>query len=1031
MSDVKLEPSCPSGGGLPRHEVVAARSPGRPSQVESPERGFGPGFVAAGRADALSISTGEGDAAAGAVGYSSRQPTCSFEPEPCPSPPPRRSGGGISLRRWVSSGVVRPDASSPAPLAPPVVVGGQAAGPVQQRQQEGAAQVIQYRSQHQQHQHRNGAVVRADCRSARSGSSLPQPFLLPPAAGAPPPSAAAAALAAAGAGGSSAAQMMDGSHAAVRAHAPAPSADRSSCPAPTSKAAGAGGEATSATCYPSAAAAAAVGAAALAADGGGRRAVASAGPLPAGSQQQQRTYGAARKPRRLHIMSSAQCPDLLRPSPLPSPAATSSCVASPPLMTMLASPSADAASDAGPPSCTSVAPSSALTRMLSSPFLLGSAASTTIMAASAASVTAAPESAAAARGAAGGAAAGTKMAAAAVGGRVSLAALLASPAASPSPSPRVSDAATAASASRPSYTSATIAPVRTSYASTTLATAAATALATTVLEEPGASAAATDATADADAGSTLVHPFEPSGGAAGPDGWTPTEPVCAAGAAAAGRQLAGAASAAAAPPPVATLAAAGNGGGRRRREQPGGPHPFMHDLRQVEAIVFAAPPTAAAGSAAAAASAPAAAADTARGVQAWAALEAALEAAEDTAEDTAAASATAVATTVAAAVADPAVADPAATSGSTRVPPPDAQQPGDLSPLSPQLQQPQLQQPQLQQPQLQQPQLQQQAQPALPRRVLPDDGSLYVSEAAPAALRLNGQAAVSGQRGAWALADFEIGKCLHEGYASSVFRARCLLSGHAVVLKVYNLHEQTAFLRYQMLRELHIHARLRHPNIVPLYGSFRDDAALVLVQQYVRGGSLAQLRRALSGGRMSVFQVMHLVLFPLLNVLAYMHGHGIVHRDIKPANLLFSSDWQLKLCDFGVSICLHEERAVTRSGSADYMAPEVVVCPLKRGPEDNKDDAQLAYTSAVDVWSLGVLVYDMLVGFTPFPSRLSRLREQAGGGEPADQLHFPSSVGEPARAFVRACLRWHPEDRPTVRQLRQYEWVTKALEDAR
>ena len=95
---------------------------------------------------------------------------------------------------------------------------------------------------------------------------------------------------------------------------------------------------------------------------------------------------------------------------------------------------------------------------------------------------------------------------------------------------------------------------------------------------------------------------------------------------------------------------------------------------------------------------------------------------------------------------------------------------------------------------------------------------------------------------------------------------------------------------------------------------------LVLVQEYMRGGSLTRVIKEL-GGRLTEFQTMHLVLLPLLAGLAYLHARGIVHRDIKPDNLLFTPDWQLKLCDFGVSVCLHEERAVTKTGSKDYMAP--------------------------------------------------------------------------------------------------------------
>ncbi|EFJ52922.1 hypothetical protein VOLCADRAFT_45025, partial [Volvox carteri f. nagariensis] len=227
-----------------------------------------------------------------------------------------------------------------------------------------------------------------------------------------------------------------------------------------------------------------------------------------------------------------------------------------------------------------------------------------------------------------------------------------------------------------------------------------------------------------------------------------------------------------------------------------------------------------------------------------------------------------------------------------------------------------------------------------------------------------------------------------------------------VVLKIYTLSSLSDFLRNQVLRELDIHSRLDHPHVVQLLAAFREGDKLVLVLEYVRGGSLDRARRKL-GGRMSEQQAVELVMAPLLRTLQYLHTRAIVHRDIKPENLLFTSDWKLKVCDYGVSVCLSEERAVTRTGSRDYMAP---------------NNAQLAYTTAVDIWSVGVLTYEILVGFTPFP----------GGPPPLDDTspnasrrlpNFPSCVSADARAFVATCLSDAPGDRPTIFELLKHRWV--------
>ena len=145
--------------------------------------------------------------------------------------------------------------------------------------------------------------------------------------------------------------------------------------------------------------------------------------------------------------------------------------------------------------------------------------------------------------------------------------------------------------------------------------------------------------------------------------------------------------------------------------------------------------------------------------------------------------------------------------------------------------------------------------------------------------------------------------------------------------------------------------RLNHRNIVSVYHFGEDPAFDYIVMEYVAGHSVSDyLRRP---GRLTTNDVLCLM-FQLLDALHYAHESGVVHRDIKPANLMVSGDGRLKITDFGIART--ETSQITRIntvvGSPGYMAPE----QYTGGPLDRR----------VDVFSAGVMLYQMLTGVMPF-----------------------------------------------------------------
>lgn len=296
----------------------------------------------------------------------------------------------------------------------------------------------------------------------------------------------------------------------------------------------------------------------------------------------------------------------------------------------------------------------------------------------------------------------------------------------------------------------------------------------------------------------------------------------------------------------------------------------------------------------------------------------------------------------------------------------------------------------------------------------------------------------------WSLKDFSPEVLLHKGYAGVVLKALCLKNREEVVLKCYQFSELDELTKYQVQREASLHAGVLHPNIIGLNVVFQDKDFLVMVLEYAANGDVNKLATK-EGGKLDESTTAEKIVVPLLQVLQYLHNRGIVHRDIKPGNILFNKHGTLKLCDFGVAIDLEEECAVTCAGTRSYMAPEVQRCPPKLLPSDNKTRRELHYGCEVDLWSMGVLVYRLLLG--ELPSDLAKktvtwLRQyrvllKAGGSQaqppksmtprPEVPLVFPcaAAISEEAKDFIRVVLCGDPSERPSAAELLQHPWLQR------
>ena len=150
--------------------------------------------------------------------------------------------------------------------------------------------------------------------------------------------------------------------------------------------------------------------------------------------------------------------------------------------------------------------------------------------------------------------------------------------------------------------------------------------------------------------------------------------------------------------------------------------------------------------------------------------------------------------------------------------------------------------------------------------------------------------------------------------------------------------------------EINIHSKLYHQNIIKLYNVYEDEETINIIMEYAKEGNLYHLIKKEKNGFSE--QKSYEFFIQIINAVYYLHTNNIIHRDIKPENILIGDDNKLKLCDFGWAKELTLENRSTFCGTMEYMAPEIV------GSEN--------YDYSVDIWSLGILLYELLFGHSPF-----------------------------------------------------------------
>ena len=220
-------------------------------------------------------------------------------------------------------------------------------------------------------------------------------------------------------------------------------------------------------------------------------------------------------------------------------------------------------------------------------------------------------------------------------------------------------------------------------------------------------------------------------------------------------------------------------------------------------------------------------------------------------------------------------------------------------------------------------------------------------------------------------------------------------------------------------KEIEIQSKIDHPNIVKLLYVKETDLSYDLIMEYAPGGNLFHFIRKAKGLNENIS--FHLFI-QVVNAIYFLHENDLIHRDIKPENILMFENNIVKLCDFGWCVKLNGKQRGTFCGTTEYMSPELV----------NRS----GYGKEIDVWSLGVLLYEMIHGYSPFrPNKINFDEKDVMENIINHNINFEKNISEECKNLIYGLLepninkRYKVEDIYNSQFVKKYEQILFGLQN--
>ncbi|DAZ98273.1 TPA: hypothetical protein N0F65_008958 [Lagenidium giganteum] len=249
-----------------------------------------------------------------------------------------------------------------------------------------------------------------------------------------------------------------------------------------------------------------------------------------------------------------------------------------------------------------------------------------------------------------------------------------------------------------------------------------------------------------------------------------------------------------------------------------------------------------------------------------------------------------------------------------------------------------------------------------------------------------------------------------EGSFGKVYRGRRKYTGHIVALKFVSKRGKSAKDLHNLREEISILKRLNHCNIIAMLDSFETEGEFCMVTEYAQG----ELFQVLEDDHQLPEDEIRKIAVQLIQALHVLHSNRIIHRDMKPQNILIGSKQQIKLADFGFARAISHDTSVLTSikGTPLYMAPELV--------------QEKPYNYTVDLWSLGVILYELAVGRPPFyTDRIVSLIQMIV----REPVKYPATMTADFRSFLSGLLNKDPERRMTWPEILSHPFVRETPDE--